>query len=186
MLVSLFLTFTKVGLFTFGGGYAMIAFIESICVEEKKWISHEDMMDVSVIAESTPGPIAINAATYVGYKQAGLKGAIAATLGIITPSFLIIYIISLFLDNYMEIELVAHAFYGIRIGVAILIMDAAIKMIKKMPNKNIPRIIMVFSFLMMLVILTTSLPISSLTLMLSAGFISLLIYLITSKAGERV
>ena len=85
LLLDLFLSFAKIGLFTFGGGYAMISLIESICVEQKKWITHEQMMKITVIAESTPGPIAINCATFVGYKQKGVAGAIAATLGVVTP-----------------------------------------------------------------------------------------------------
>ena len=95
ILIDLFLTFAKIGLFTFGGGYAMISFIENDCVEKKKWITHDEMMDVTVIAESTPGPIAINCATYVGYKKGRLLGAIIATLGMILPSFIIILLISL-------------------------------------------------------------------------------------------
>ena len=96
---DLFLTFLKVGLFTFGGGYAMIPIIEHTCVEQKRWITHDEMMDVTVMAESTPGPIAINCATYVGYKQAKMPGAITATLGIVLPSMLIIMAVALFLDN---------------------------------------------------------------------------------------
>ena len=94
-LIELFLTFAKVGAFTFGGGYAMISLIEDICVEKKKWITHDEMMDITVIAESTPGPIAINCATYVGYKKGKLPGAILATLGVAMPSFIIIFIILL-------------------------------------------------------------------------------------------
>ena len=102
MIISLFLTFAKIGLFTFGGGYAMISIIENICVEQKNWITHDEMMNVTVIAESTPGPIAINCATYVGYKQKGICGAIAATLGVVLPSFIIIYLISIFLNNFWK------------------------------------------------------------------------------------
>ena len=91
MILELFLTFFKIGLFTFGGGYAMISIIEDNCVERKKWITHEEMMDVTVIAESTPGPIAINCATFVGYRQAGILGAAIATVGMVTPSFFILY-----------------------------------------------------------------------------------------------
>ena len=98
MLLSLFLTFFRIGLFTFGGGYAMIAVIEDICVTKKQWITHEDLMNVTVIAESTPGPVAINCATFVGYKQKGILGAVAATLGVVLPSFIIIWVISMFLD----------------------------------------------------------------------------------------
>lgn len=87
----MFFTFMKIGAFTFGGGYAMISIIEDICVDKKQWISHDDMMNVTIIAESTPGPIAINCATFVGYQQAGLAGALSATLGVVLPSFFIIF-----------------------------------------------------------------------------------------------
>ena len=132
MIFTLFLTFAKIGLFTFGGGYAMISMIESICVEQKKWITHDDMMKVTVIAESTPGPVAINCATFVGYKQKGLAGAIAATIGVVLPSFTIIYLIAVFLDDFLEITWIASAFKGIRIGVGILILGVGIKMIGKL------------------------------------------------------
>ena len=114
ILWDLFWIFARIGLFTFGGGYAMIAIIENLCVEQKHWITHEEMMDMTVIAESTPGPIAINCATYVGYRQRGLWGAIAATLGIVLPSFLVICIIAYFLDGFLAYPLVAKAFSGIR------------------------------------------------------------------------
>ena len=130
-LLPLFLTFAKIGLFTFGGGYAMLSMIERSCVEQKQWITHDEMMNVTVIAESTPGPIAINCATFVGYRQKGLAGALAATLGMILPSFAVIYLISLFLDSFLEIAWVAGAFRGIRIAVGILIIDVAVRMIKK-------------------------------------------------------
>ena len=142
ILLDLFLTFAKIGLFTFGGGYAMIAMIENHCVERKKWISHDEMMNVTVIAESTPGPIAINAATFVGYKQAGFIGAVIATLGIVLPSFLIIFAVSSLLDHFLEIAVIASAFKGIKIAVGILILDAAITMIRKMHKKLLPRVIM--------------------------------------------
>lgn len=135
ILIELFLIFAKIGLFTFGGGYAMISLIENNCVEKKKWITHDEMMNITVIAESTPGPIAINCATYVGYKKAGIIGAIISTLGIVLPSFAVIYLISMFLDNFLEITLIANAFKGIKIAVGFLILDAAITMIKKMPKK---------------------------------------------------
>ena len=135
ILPDLLLTFMKIGFFTFGGGYAMIAMIEDACVEKKKWITHDEMMNITVIAESTPGPIAINCATFTGYKQAGFIGALAATLGMILPSFLVIYLISMFLDNFLEITLIANAFKGIRIAVGLLILDAACTMIRKMHKK---------------------------------------------------
>ena len=135
ILYRLFLTFMKIGLFTFGGGYAMISIIENICVEKNKWITNDEMMNVTIIAESTPGPIAINCATFVGYRQAGLIGAAAATLGVTIPSFVIIFAISLFLDNFLEIAVIAHAFNGIKIGVGVLIVEAAAKMMKNMKRQ---------------------------------------------------
>ena len=186
ILLDLFLTFAKVGLFTFGGGYAMISLIENSCVEKKGWITHDEMMNVTVIAESTPGPIAINCATFVGYKQKGLIGAIAATIGMVLPSFSIIFLISMFLDNFLEIAWIAHAFMGIKIAVGILILDAAIKMIRKMQKKPIPLTIMACAFLAMLLIDIFALHVSSITLMLIAAVISLAIFLTrrnTVKAG---
>ena len=114
-MLDLFLTFARIGVFTFGGGYAMISLIENSCVEKKQWITHDEMMNVTVIAESTPGPIAINCATFVGYKQKGLTGAVAATIGMVLPSFCIIFLISVFLDNFLEIMWIAHAFMGIKV-----------------------------------------------------------------------
>jgi len=186
ILPDLFLTFAKIGLFTFGGGYAMISLIENSCVEKKGWITHDEMMNVTVIAESTPGPIAINCATFVGYKQKGLIGAIAATIGMVLPSFSIIFLISMFLDNFLEIAWIAHAFMGVKIAVGILILDAAIKMIRKMQKKPIPLTIMACAFLAMLLIDIFALHVSSITLMLIAAVISLAIFLTrrnTVKAG---
>ena len=184
ILPDLFLTFAKIGLFTFGGGYAMISLIENSCVEKKGWITHDEMMNVTVIAESTPGPIAINCATFVGYKQKGLIGAIAATIGMVLPSFSIIFLISMFLDNFLEIAWIAHAFMGIKIAVGILILDAAIKMIRKMQKKPIPLTIMACAFLAMLLIDIFALHVSSITLMLIAAVISLAIFLTRRNTGK--
>lgn len=177
ILWDLFWIFARIGLFTFGGGYAMIAIIENLCVEQKKWITHEEMMDMTVIAESTPGPIAINCATYVGYRQRGLWGAIAATLGIVLPSFLVIYIIAYFLDGFLAYPLVAKAFSGIRVGVGVLIVDVGLTMVKKMQKKPQPRIIMGCCFAAMLLINLLSLNFSSITLMLIAGAVSLSLFI---------
>ena len=184
ILLDLFLTFAKVGLFTFGGGYAMISLIENSCVEKKGWITHDEMMNVTVIAESTPGPIAINCATFVGYKQKGMIGAIAATIGMVLPSFCIIFLISMFLDNFLEIAWIAHAFMGIKIAVGILILDAAIKMIRKMQKKPIPLTIVACAFLAMLLIDIFALHVSSITLMLIAAVISLAIFLTRRNTGK--
>ena len=177
LLLDLFLTFAKIGLFTFGGGYAMIAMIESICVEQKKWITHDEMMNVTVIAESTPGPIAINCATFTGYKKAGFIGALIATLGMVVPSFAVIYLISMFLDNFLELTVIASAFKGIKIAVGFLILDAAITMVKKMHKKKLPRTIMVCSAIIMLCINVFALRFSSIALMLVAAVVSLSIFI---------
>jgi chromate transporter len=184
ILPDLFLTFAKVGLFTFGGGYAMISLIEDTCVRKKQWITHEDMMNVAVIAESTPGPIAINCATFVGYKQKGLPGAVMATLGMILPSFLVILLISTFLEHFLEIAWIANAFKGIRIAVGILILDAALKMIRKMPKKRMPLTIMICAAALMLLVNLFSWDLSSIVIMLAAGVVSLSLF-IMGKASIK-
>ena len=182
ILLDLFLTFAKIGLFTFGGGYAMISLIENTCVEKKRWITHDEMMNITVIAESTPGPIAINCATYIGYKQKGFAGALAATVGMILPSFCIIFEISMFLDHFLEIAWIAHAFQGIQIAVGILILDAAIRMLQKMQKKPMPRAFMLCASATMLLINIFSVRISSILLMLIAGLISLILFIIKKPA----
>ena len=185
LFLDLFLTFAKIGIFTFGGGYTMISLIEHTCVEKKQWIDHDEMMNITVIAESTPGPIAINCATYVGYKQKGFAGALIATIGMILPSFCIIFAISKVLDRFFEIAWIAHAFQGIKIAVGILILDAAVKMLQKMQKKPLPRVFMLFAFAIMLLINAFSVRISSIILMLTAGFISLIIFLVKKPAGKE-
>ena len=185
ILLDLFLTFAKIGLFTFGGGYAMIAMIENNCVERKKWISHDEMMNVTVLAESTPGPIAINCATFTGYKKAGFIGALVATVGMIVPSFTIIFLISMFLDDFLELTLIANAFKGIKIAVGILILDAALTMIKKMHKKMLPRAIMICSAVTMLCINLFSWNFSSISLMLIAAVVSLIIFVIHGAPDQK-
>ena len=185
LMIDLFLNFAKIGLFTFGGGYAMISLIERTCVEKKEWITHDEMMDIVVIAESTPGPIAINCATYVGYKQKGFPGAVLATLGMILPSFAIIFLISLFLDRFLEIRWVAYAFQGIKIAVGILILDAAIKMILKMKKKVLPVTILVCAFIVMMLVNWFSVRLSSIILMLAAGLVSLIVFLVTKNTAKE-
>ncbi len=185
MLITLFLTFAKIGLFTFGGGYAMLSMIEHICVTQKQWISHEDLMNVTVIAESTPGPIAINCATFVGYRQKGIAGAAAATLGVILPSFIIIFLVSLFLDRFLEITWVANAFKGIRIAVGILIVDVAVRLIRKMPKDRLRTAILVLACAAMLLINIFSWKVSTIVLLLAAALISLAVFLIQGAASGK-
>lgn len=185
ILVDLLLTFMKIGLFTFGGGYAMISIIENNCVEKKRWITHDDMMNITVIAESTPGPIAINCATFVGYQQAGFAGSLAATFGIVLPSFGIIYIISMFLDNFLEFTLIANAFKGIKIAVGLLILNAAVTMIKKMQKKLLPRAIMGCSAAAMFLINAFAWNFSSISLMLAAAAASLAVFIFKDRENQK-
>ena len=144
---SLFTTFLKIGAFTFGGGYAMIPLIQKEVVENKKWITDDDILDIIAIAESTPGPIAINAATFVGYKTAGFWGAVCATLGVVLPSFIIISVISFVLEQFRSVKAVQFAFTGIRAGVLVLIIKALVSMYKKCPKSIFSYIIMALSFI---------------------------------------
>ena len=148
-LFRLFITFFKIGLVCFGGGYAMISLIEHDVVEKRKWLTENEMMDILAVAESTPGPISVNTATYVGTKRAGLGGAIACTLGTILPSFMIIFAISFFLEKFQSLTYVGYAFKGIRAAVLVLILNAVIKMFKNVEK-------CVFSFLVIAFVLCIS------------------------------
>ena len=136
MLLILFWTFFKIGLFTFGGGYAMIPFIHQYAVEKYKWITDDEFLDIIAIAEATPGPIAINSATYIGHKVKGVKGSTFATLGVVIPSVIIIILIAYFFMQFKDNVYVEYAFKGVRIGVSILILNAALRMYKKL-DKNL-------------------------------------------------
>lgn len=184
ILLDLFFTFAKIGLFTFGGGYAMISMIENNCVERKQWITHDEMMNVTVLAESTPGPISINCATFTGYKKAGFWGALSATVGVILPSFIIIFLISLFLDNFLETAIIANAFKGIKAAVGILIVEAGITMIKKMKRQK-PPIIMICSCVAMLCINIFSWSFSSISLMIIAAAVNLMVYILQKSGREK-
>ena len=181
-LAELFACFMKIGAFTFGGGYAMISIIQHTCVEQKKWMTDDEMMNMTVIAESTPGPIAINCATYVGYKLGGFLGAVSATLGMVLPSFVIIFAISMFFEHFLEIAIVAKAFKGIKIGVGILILTTGLNMLQKMQKKPRPRIIAACAFAAMLLVNIFSLKISTIVLMLTAAAVN--IYCCRQKGGE--
>ena len=185
ILLDLFITFAKIGLFTFGGGYAMIPIIENQCVEIKHWITNDEMMNMTVIAESTPGPIAINCATFTGYKKAGFVGALLATLGVVLPSFVIIFIISIYLDEFLKFNIVANAFKGIKIAVGILILNAAITMFKKMNKQKLPMIIMISSCLVILGINVFAWNFSSISLMLVAAVVSLTFFVLNDTPKKN-
>lgn len=185
LLMDLFLSFFKIGLFTFGGGYAMLSLIEDTCVDKKKWITHDEMMNITVIAESTPGPIAINCSTFVGYKMAGVRGALVSTFGVVLPSFAIIYVISMFLDDFLEITVIANAFRGIKLAVGILILNAGINMLKKMQKKPLPVGIMLGACLLMLTVNVFALRLSTVAILLLAGLLSLAVFFGKEAAGRR-
>lgn len=145
--LKLFLTFLRIGAFTFGGGYAMIPLIQRETVEKHKWISDDDILEIIAIAESTPGPIAINSATFVGYKVAGFWGSFCSTFGVVLPSYIIISIISLILNQFNDFQAVKYAFFGIRAGVLALILKSLWTMFKKIKKEIIPYIIMAASFI---------------------------------------
>ena len=141
-LVTLFFTMLKIGLFTFGGGYAMIALLENEFIERKKWIDKDEFLSMAAIAESTPGPIAINAATYIGYSLDGFVGSLASTVAICIPSFIIIFVISLFFDKFISLTWASYAFKGIQVCVIYLIASAGIKMLRAI-KKNAFNIIII-------------------------------------------
>ncbi|MBQ2847804.1 MAG: chromate transporter [Clostridia bacterium] len=178
IILLLFLSMLKIGCFAFGGGYAIIALLENEFISKRKWIDHDEFMDVVAIAESTPGPIAINVATYIGYKLKGFLGAVIATVGMCLPSFVIMYLVSLFYDRFMEFPLVSAAFKGIQICVVYLIASAAFKMLRKM--KKTPLNIAVFSVTCIGMILCTlfDIRISSVWFILFAGILGLSVLLI--------
>ena len=161
----------------------MLAIIENICVERKRWISPDEMARLTVVAESTPGPIAINCATYIGYRIAGFAGAVFATLGIVLPSFVIIFSISRFLDNFLEIGIVASAFRGIRLAIGVLIFEAAVKMMRKIKRDAMSVTILVISFLVMLAVDLFAWNFSSVSLMLAAAFVSLTVFYLRKRGA---
>lgn len=182
--LSLFLTMLKIGLFTFGGGYAMIALLENEFVEKKKWLEKDEFLDVAAIAESTPGPIAINAATYIGYRNAGIIGSMIATLGICIPSFVIIYAISLFFDAFLSLTLVAYAFKGIQICVVYLILSAGLRMLKQMKKTAFNVIIISATIICMVVLSLFAVKFSTIFYILISGALGIVVFLL-GKLGKE-
>ena len=145
---ELFKVFFRIGAFTFGGGYAMIPLIQKEVVENKNWVSDDDILDIVAIAESTPGPIAINAATFIGYKTAGVRGSVVATLGVVLPSFVIILIIAALLSEFAHIRVIRYAFFGIRAGVLALVSKSLWTMYKKAPHQKASLAVMIAAFVL--------------------------------------
>lgn len=131
LLLDLFCAFFRIGLFTFGGGYAMLPLLQREIVEKKKWATEEEMLDYFAVGQCTPGVIAVNTATFVGFKEKKLSGAVFATLGIVSPSLVIITVIAALLSNFAHIAAVQNAFAGIRVAVCVLILNSIVKLWKK-------------------------------------------------------
>ena len=183
--LQLFLTMLKIGLFTFGGGYAMIALLEHEFVTKKKWLEQEEFLDVAAIAESTPGPIAINAATFIGYRRGGVLGSLAATLGMVLPSFVIIYVISLFFDRFLDLKPVAFAFKGIRVAVIYLILSAGLRMLKKMKKTPYTIIAVTLTVILMVTLTFLSVKLSAVIYILAGGVVGVAIWLISRARNGK-
>ena len=179
-LLSIFSVFFRIGAFTFGGGYAMIPLIQKEAVEKKKWITDDDILEIIAIAESTPGPIAINSAPFVGYRVAGVLGALCGTVGVVLPSFVIILILSYVLREFQEIPVVQYAFTGIRAGVMALILKALWNMYKKPPKGVIPYCIMAGAF-----VLTAILDINVLYVIIACALTGLISSVIMARRAGK-
>ena len=175
-LFSLFLSMLKIGAFTFGGGYAMIHLLDHEFVERKGWLEKDEFLDLVTIAESTPGPIAINCATYIGYKREKVLGSIVSTIGMVLPSLVIIYAISLFLDSFLESPIIKAAFEGIQVCVVFLILSAGVKMLKKMKKKPFNLAVFSLTLVCMSILTLLSVRFSSIFYILISGSVGALIY----------
>lgn len=184
--VDLFFTMMKIGLFTFGGGYAMIPLLEYEFVEKRRWLEKDEFYDILTVSETTPGPIAINNSTYIGYKLGGVFGSVVATVGVVIPSFVIIFLISLFFDAFLGIKLVFAAFRGIRVAVAFLILSAGIKMIKNLKKSIFNITVFSVVFALMIVFTLFSVNFSSIFYILISAALGAIIYSISYfKRKER-
>ena len=168
-LETLFFTFFKIGLFTFGGGYAMIALLEEEFIQRRKWLDKDEFLDMTAIAESTPGPVAINSATYLGYKLAKVPGAATATVAVCLPSFLIIYAISLFFEQFTRLTVIANAFKGIQVYVIYLIFSAGVRMLKALDKSPFATGVFAAVMLVMVGLSLAGVSVSSILLILLSG-----------------
>ena len=183
---ELFWTFFKIGAFTFGGGYAMVALLQNEFVEEKKWVTKEEFLDMVAIAESTPGPVAVNSATYIGYKIEGAAGAAASTVAVCLPSFAVIYLISLFFDQFLRLSVVASAFHGIQVCVIYLILSAGLKMLKQLERSAFNIVILTTVAAAMVGCSIAAVSFSSIFYILFSGAAGLLVYAVQQlRRGEK-
>lgn len=184
-MLTLFLTFLKIGAFTFGGGYAMIALLENEFVEKKGWLDRDEFLDMAAIAESTPGPVAVNSATYLGYKIGGVAGAALSTLAVCLPSFVIIYVISLFFDQFLSLKYVAYAFRGIQACVVYLIFSAGLRMIKALDKSVMNKVIVALVMAAMALSSALAVSFSSIFYILICGLIGLAVWGIRRGRGRE-
>lgn len=166
---TLFFTFFKIGLFTFGGGYAMIALLEEEFIQRRRWLDKDEFLDMAAIAESTPGPVAINSATYLGYKLAKVPGAATATVAVCLPSFLIIYAISLFFEQFTQLTVISNAFKGIQVCVIYLIFSAGVRMLKALDKSPFATGVLAAVMLVMVGLSLAGVSVSSILLILLSG-----------------
>ena len=163
----------------------MLTLLENEFVEKKKWLTKDEFLDMLAIAESTPGPIAINSATFIGYKTAGVLGSIFATLGVVLPSFIIIFIISLFLDKFLTFKIVSNAFRGIQACVVYLIGSTGIKLFKQMDKKALPLTIMSVILVCMIAFSLFAIKFSSIVFILITGIIGIVSFYAKNNAKEE-
>ena len=178
---TLFFTFFKIGLFTFGGGYAMIALLEEEFIQRRKWLDKDEFLDMTAIAESTPGPVAINSATYLGYKLAKVPGAATATVAVCLPSFLIIYAISLFFEQFTQLTVIASAFKGIQVCVIYLIFSAGVRMLKALDKSPFATGVLAAVMLVMVGLSLAGVSVSSILLILLSGAAGVAAWLISRR-----
>lgn len=180
-LETLLFTFFKIGLFTFGGGYAMIALLEEEFIQRRKWLDKDEFLDMTAIAESTPGPVAINSATYLGYKLAKVPGAATATVAVCLPSFLIIYAISLFFEQFTQLTVIASAFKGIQVCVIYLIFSAGVRMLKALDKSPFATGVLAAVMLVMVGLSLAGVSVSSILLILLSGAAGVAAWLISRR-----
>lgn len=185
-LLELFLTFFKLGLFTFGGGYAMLPQLKETVIEKKKWLTEDEVLNMIAISESTPGPIAINMATFVGHKQKGFWGSLMATLGVVLPSVIIIFIISLFFEQFVSNKYVSYAFVGIKCAVAFLILKTGVEMFIKMKKKVLNVLLFSLVFLAVILFDIFAINFSSIIFILFGGIIGIVAYAILNRKTKNI
>ena len=184
--ISLFLTFLKLGLFSIGGGTTMLTLLQGELVEKKKWIDNDELMEMTAISESTPGPIAINLATYLGYSRGGFFGALFATLGVVLPPFTIMFVISLFFQNLLDYEVVRYAFIGVKCGVVFLLCKVAITLIISNKKDWFAILLLVSVTSLMVVFTILAISFSTIYFILIGAVLGLLIYgLIPYKKNRK-